>query len=72
MASAILLRAVPVEHVVLAGGSVQSRRSDLHLTLAGPLAHVLAKDRHAPRVRFARWQLAAIYSRLPLLGGLQP
>jgi hypothetical protein len=61
MASAILLRAVPVEHVVLAGDSVQSRRSVL-LTL----------DRHAPRARFARWHLAALYSRLPLLGGLQP
>ena len=65
MASAILLRAVPVEHVVLAGGSVQSRHSVLHLTL-------VAKNRHAPSERFARWQLAVIYSRLPLLGGLQP
>jgi hypothetical protein len=62
MASAILLRAVPVEHVVLAGESVQSRRSVLRLTL----------ERHAPRARFARWHLAALYSRLPLLGGLQP
>jgi hypothetical protein len=59
MASLILLRDASVEHVVLAGDRVHSRRSVL--------------PRHAVRARFANWRvrlLAATYSRAPLLCGL--
>jgi hypothetical protein len=58
MASVILLRDTSIEHVVLAGESVLSRRSVL---------------RHATRARFAYWRLrllASTYLRAPLLRGL--
>jgi len=68
MASASISRAVPVEHVVLAGNNVTS--SQVFLFLPRPA-------RHAPRARFARWeairarqrQLPAIYADAPLLAG---
>jgi hypothetical protein len=59
MASVILLRDASVEHVVLAGDRVHSRRAVL--------------PRHAPRDRFTIWRvrlLATTYSRAPLLCGL--
>jgi|HubBroStandDraft_1064217.scaffolds.fasta_scaffold1031969_1 hypothetical protein len=73
MATDILLRGLAVEHVVLTGDRIQSRRS----VLRRPLTQRMP-PRHTTRDRFAAWrlriraaELSRFYERLPLLGGFR-
>jgi hypothetical protein len=73
MATGILLRGLPVEHIVLTGDRIQSRRS----VLRRPLTQRMP-PRHATRDRFAAWrlriraaELSRFYAGMPLLGGLR-